>query len=309
MFKPKYSELRVFISGVSKEFGSDKGALRDMLKTNYGIFAYCNEVDKLPGFEYIWPKLKSEIITSQIFVLFLGSCYGTQMPAEDMSVTQKEYETAKKLKKPIIVFRLEKDSKEFDEHQEEFYNQVINIDKDERWAPPMENDDIHDAKKLSGHIMQYIYSNAAEAIPSLNNVDEAGNFYLELRIHGKPHIEGVNGDIVVLKMDIVIQNKDEYSHLITDVGLEMYGEKHHIRDYKEDYRSGFVLFNNSPIKILGKDKKLITANFNLNIPDGRDSGLLESFLEDFETLKKDADPKTFLPLKFKQFLPIDFNSI
>jgi len=296
MYDTEHRELKVFISGVTREFGDTKKKLKAELDEVYGISAYCVEDDKSPKPGKTWSKLEREIQTSQIFILFLGSKFGAVSKRDDVSITQKEYYTARELNKPPIVFRYKKDK--FDnEYQKEFYNEVINFHRDETWAPLIK--DIDDIKTMSGAVQDYVRKIAAEAIPVLNDEDEAGNFYLKVRILGRPRIvnrdPNANPIEVRIHMNLIIQNKDEYTHLIHEMWLGRYG-RDELNSYKEPHESKLMPFKKFPIKILGKDKRLLIAAFNLNVPEEH----LDGFHEDFENSEL---------TDFKDFLKLDFNSI
>ena len=297
MFHPEKKELKVFLSGVNNEFGEAKSKLKAMLKEAYGIEAYCNEADKEPDFRKTWPKLEKEIESSEIFILFLGGSFGAASERDDTSITQKEYSTAKELNRPIIVFR-DRPKKFENKYQKNFYNEVINFHKDQQWAPSIE--DIEDTERLLGCVLDYALRVAAEAIPVLNNEDEAGNFYVECRIHGQPYIarwEGAEEDTAKLDVQIIIKNKDKYSHLITDIWLDTGGKRYKLHNYKMEYHGTWIGLNSSLIKIKGRDKHLIHAIFYLCFL-GDEAYVAKRFQEDLETA-----------IKSEKFLKLGWQSI
>lgn len=57
-----------------------------------------------------WEIIKGQIDTSDYYVLIIGKCFGSQVPGEDISYTQKEYRYAKEKEIPILAFIIDKDA-------------------------------------------------------------------------------------------------------------------------------------------------------------------------------------------------------
>jgi len=288
MFNPEKKELRVFLSGVSGEFKGAKSKLKTVLKEVYGIEAYCTEADEKPEFREIWSKLEDEIKSAELFVLFLGSSFGAKSEKDDVSITMKEYYAAMELNKPVIVFRHKSGDFE-NEHQEEFYNGGINK---QHWAPSIE--DINEAGRLSKCILDYALRVAAEAIPILNN--EAENFYVKCSKYGTPHIQERDGDLFIITLGILIENKDEDSHIIDKIWLKQWGMEHNLHNYMMN-QGQWLYLSKSPIRIKGKDKLLINTLFHLYVPEDEVT-IFRAFLRDAEKA-----------IEFRDYLSLGWHSI
>ena len=291
------SSLKVFLSGVSKEFSSPKKGLKQKLGEHHVTEVYCNEDDSEPDFCETWPRLENKITTAQIFVLFLGSKFGTPTDTPSISITQKEYETAKSLKKAIIVLRQETKTEPFENtHQEEFYNKVINFDKDQIWAPHVNEKYLGDSEKLASYILKYAHSIAAECIPVVNDESEAGNFYVKISFYNKPVANEIDPtkegyDEVTIRMSLCIQNRDEHEHLITSIWFELFGEKWEARVYNEDHYERGISIKGVPINIAPRGKRVLRTTIRVRTPKGQG----QKFIDD---LRSSENTKSFLPLKF-----------
>ncbi|MEA3255100.1 MAG: DUF4062 domain-containing protein [Candidatus Altiarchaeota archaeon] len=292
MHIPKARELNVFLSGVSHEFKGEKENLKHTLDEYLGLSVYCSEADNEPDFAEAWPKLKKEIESSHIFALFIGVEFGSPSDKEDISVTQKEYELARDLKKPIIVFTTGNIYRQIeDERQRRFCNQVTNSDKDGLWVPSLKGGDIQDVKKLSEYMMEYVFLTAADALPVLNNEDEAGNFYVKISIISRSRAlthDPDNNEVDIL-MTIMIQNRDKYGHYVDAIWLEKFGRKHKLTTYDTSHYTGGMNINNSPIKIEKMDKVIYRTTIKVRTPKDFD---IDEFREELE-----KDFRSCLPIK------------
>ena len=101
-------KYQIFISSTYKDLKTQRTKVRDaILRLNdfpVGMEMFGARDEKQ------WEIIKEQIDTSDYYVLIIGKCFGSQVPGEDISYTQKEYRYAKERRIPILAFIIEDDA-------------------------------------------------------------------------------------------------------------------------------------------------------------------------------------------------------
>ena len=100
-------KLRIFISSTMTDLANERAAVSRCLSSFN--FEVVNAESWGPNGESSWEKIKSEIESSDIFILIVGERYGWipsvgAMADKDLSVTELEYQEAKRVDIPILPF-------------------------------------------------------------------------------------------------------------------------------------------------------------------------------------------------------------
>lgn len=92
-----------FISSVYESLKEERGRVIDTL-LDCGVFPICMEHFIVPT-NMVWDKIKKWLDETDVFILMLGSQYGS-VDKNGVSWTEREYNYAKKNKKPILAINL-----------------------------------------------------------------------------------------------------------------------------------------------------------------------------------------------------------
>lgn len=102
-------KYQVFISSTYKDLKKERIAARDAVLRTYNFpvgmeqFAASNRPQ--------WDVIKRDIDSSDYYILIIGRCFGTEVPGETISYTQKEFEYARSIGIPILAFIKKKSAK------------------------------------------------------------------------------------------------------------------------------------------------------------------------------------------------------
>ena len=95
-------KYQVFISSTFKDLKSERLKVRDAILSMYHFPVGMEMFGSLD--EDQWEVIKRDIDESDYYILILGKCFGSEVPGEGISYTQKEYRYAVSKGIPVLAF-------------------------------------------------------------------------------------------------------------------------------------------------------------------------------------------------------------
>lgn len=127
--------MKIFVSSPVKNLEEQRALIRKALD-EMGISYFISEADQSRNNSSFKICLK-EIEKCQLYILLLGKNYGWVPDGYNISVTELEYNAAKKLGRDMLIFKLDYFDRE--SQQNEFINKVGNFISGSFWGKDIEN--------------------------------------------------------------------------------------------------------------------------------------------------------------------------